>query len=157
MTNKELGELEMQKVRKEREVSAAFLQYIAGTAAFQQWEDNRVVFENTHVWNHWCSLNLFYWCIKQGDDLILVWQQLKGIPEVAELAEFAILLLGVIVNQAGNERDFSDLKIKKTWLQNHLGIPKLQKMSKASEPSHVCCHYSQIVWRSEPISDRNIK
>ena len=49
MTNEELGELEMQKAGKEREVSAAFLQYIAGTAAFQQWEDNRVVFENTHV------------------------------------------------------------------------------------------------------------
>jgi hypothetical protein len=49
MTDEEIGELEMGKVRKEREVSTAFLQYIAGTGAFQQWEENRVVFESTHV------------------------------------------------------------------------------------------------------------
>ncbi|KAH9992994.1 hypothetical protein BJV74DRAFT_877825 [Russula compacta] len=57
MTNEEISELEMQKVKKE-------------------WE---------------------------GDDLILVWEQLKLSPEVAELADLTILLLG---------------------------IPKLQKMSK---------------------------
>jgi hypothetical protein len=60
---------------------------------------------------------------------------MRTVPEVAELAEFAILLLGIVVNQAGNERDFSDLKIKKTWLRNRLGIPKLQKMSKVDIPS----------------------
>jgi hypothetical protein len=60
----------------------------------------------------------------------MVWKQLKGMTEVTELADFAILLLGIVVNQAGNERDFSDLKIKKTRLRNRLGIPKLQKMSK---------------------------
>ena len=79
-------------------------------------------------------LNSFCRYIQQGDNPILVWQQLKSIPEVAELAEFAILLLGIIVNQAGNERDFSDLKIKKARLQNRVGIPKLQKMSKVSDP-----------------------
>ena len=60
----------------------------------------------------------------------MVWQQLKSTPEVSELADLAILLLGIVVNQGGNERDFSDLKIKKTRLRNRLGIPKLQKMSK---------------------------
>jgi hypothetical protein len=60
----------------------------------------------------------------------MVWKQLLTSPEVAELADLAILLLGLVVNQAGNERDFSDLKIKKTRLRNRLGIPKLQKMSK---------------------------
>jgi hypothetical protein len=49
MTNDKLGELEMQKVKKERDVSVAFLHYLSGTGAFQQWEDNRVVFESTHV------------------------------------------------------------------------------------------------------------
>jgi hypothetical protein len=51
MTNEELGELEMRKAQKEREVSVAFLQYMAGTGVFQEWEENRTVFENTHVRN----------------------------------------------------------------------------------------------------------
>jgi hypothetical protein len=63
----------------------------------------------------------------------MVWKQLKSVQEISELAEFAILLLGIIVNQAGNERDFSDCGVKKTKLRNRLGIPKLQKMSKVSE------------------------
>lgn len=33
-------------------------------------------------------------------------------------------------NQAGNERSFSDLKIKKTRLRNRLRLPRLEKMSK---------------------------
>jgi hypothetical protein len=52
----------------------------------------------------------------QGDDPLAVWQALKDVHDVAELAEFAQLLLGLVVNQAGNERAFSDLKIKKTRL-----------------------------------------
>jgi hypothetical protein len=76
----------------------------------------------------------------------LVWEQLKHDQEVAELADFAILLLGIIVNQAGNERDFSDLKIKKTQQRNRLGLPKLQKMSKVSKRSlHLSQHFSLIV------------
>jgi hypothetical protein len=51
MTNEELGELEMRKAQKEREVSVAFLQYMSGTGVFQEWEENRAVFENTHVRN----------------------------------------------------------------------------------------------------------
>jgi hypothetical protein len=57
MSNEELGKLEMQKARKEREVSAAFLQYIAGTGIFQEWENNRVVFENIHV-RTYCHIHL---------------------------------------------------------------------------------------------------
>jgi hypothetical protein len=62
----------------------------------------------------------------------MVWKQFLNDPKVAELAKFAILLLEIVVNQAGNERVFSDLKIKKTRLRNRLGIPKLDKMSKVS-------------------------
>ncbi|KAH9964092.1 ribonuclease H-like domain-containing protein [Russula compacta] len=97
MTNEEIGELVRQKVKKEWEVSAAFLKYIAGTGTFQLWESNQDDFEKAH-----------------GDNPILVWEQLKLSPEVAELADLAILLLSLVVNQARNERDFSDLKIKKT-------------------------------------------
>ncbi|KAK0432830.1 ribonuclease H-like domain-containing protein [Armillaria borealis] len=65
-----------------------------------------------------------------GDDPNKVWENLHATPEVTELAELALLLLGMVVNQAGNERDFSDLKIKQTRLHNCLAIPKLEKMSK---------------------------
>ncbi|KAJ6607068.1 hypothetical protein B0H10DRAFT_2073320, partial [Mycena sp. CBHHK59/15] len=51
-------------------------------------------------------------------------------PDVAELADFAILLLGIVVNQGGNERDFSDWKIKRTRLRNRLSFAKTGDMSK---------------------------
>jgi hypothetical protein len=47
-----------------------------------------------------------------------------------ELASFAILLLTVVVNQAGCERLFSDLKVKQTQRRNRLGLKKLEKMTK---------------------------
>lgn len=46
------------------------------------------------------------------------------------LADFALLILGVVCNSAGNERTFSDLKIKKTRLHNHLGLQNLTRMTK---------------------------
>jgi hypothetical protein len=52
MTDEELGELEMQKEQKEREVSAAFMQYMAMNGAFEKWEEHRVTFEGIHVRNH---------------------------------------------------------------------------------------------------------
>lgn len=51
-------------------------------------------------------------------------------PSVRELADFALRLLGMSVNQAGLERNFSDLKIKKTRLRNRLKLPRLEKMAK---------------------------
>lgn len=47
-----------------------------------------------------------------------------------ELASFAILLLTVVVNQAGCECLFSDLKVKQTQRRNRLGLKKLEKMTK---------------------------
>lgn len=52
------------------------------------------------------------------------------VPSVYELADFATLLLGISVNQAGLERSFSDLKIKKTRLRNRMKLPRLEKMAK---------------------------
>jgi hypothetical protein len=62
-----------------------------------------------------------------------VWKGFLGTPAVAELADFAMLLLGMSVNQAGLERNFSDLKIKKTRLQNRLKLSKLEKMARVSQ------------------------
>jgi hypothetical protein len=44
-----VGELEMEKDHKEREVSAAFMSYMSGTGVFKEWENNRIVFESLHV------------------------------------------------------------------------------------------------------------
>jgi hypothetical protein len=41
--------LENIKVQKEKEVSAAFLQYLAVTGIFAEWEKNRSTFESIHV------------------------------------------------------------------------------------------------------------
>ncbi|PBK94194.1 hypothetical protein ARMGADRAFT_1098847 [Armillaria gallica] len=100
------------KLAKEKEVSKAFLRYMQGTGVFAQWEKNKAQFEKTH-----------------GNNPILVWEQLRGTPETAELADFAVLLLEISANPAGNELDFSVFKIKKTRLWNRLGLGKLQRMS----------------------------
>lgn len=68
--------------------------------------------------------------INQADNPIAVWQAFLKTPAVTELANFAILLLSVSVNQAGLERNFSDLKIKKTDRRNRIKLPWLEKMAK---------------------------
>ena len=50
----------------------------------------------------------------QGGSPIPVWEALRSMPGISELAGFAILLLLIVVNQAGCERVFSDLKVKQT-------------------------------------------
>ncbi|KAF8881821.1 hypothetical protein CPB84DRAFT_1871987 [Gymnopilus junonius] len=58
-----------------------------------------------------------------------MWKSLLR-TSIAELADFMLLLLGLSINQAGLEHNFSNLKIKKTRLQNHLKLPRLEKMVK---------------------------
>jgi len=50
----------------------------------------------------------------------------------SELSEFAITLLEIVVNQAGCEHLFSDLKVKQAACHNRLNIPKFEKMTKVS-------------------------
>ena len=50
--------------------------------------------------------------------------------EVAKLASFAILLLKIIVNQAGCEQTFSNLEIKQAQCRNCLVLTKLAKLTK---------------------------
>jgi hypothetical protein len=61
-----------------------------------------------------------------------MWKAFQTTPAVCELADFALLLLGMSVNQAGVEHNFSDLKIKKTRLRNRLKLLRLEKMAKVS-------------------------
>ncbi|KAJ7936290.1 Carboxylesterase family-domain-containing protein [Mycena leptocephala] len=67
---------------------------------------------------------------QEPDDPKSMWEQMKTFPSTSQLANFALLLLDLVANQASNERSFSDLKIKKTRLRNRLGTKKLEKMSK---------------------------
>ncbi|KAJ7018009.1 ribonuclease H-like domain-containing protein [Mycena alexandri] len=100
---------------REHELSTSFMQYMAGTGPFQAWRANKEQFQTQHP-----------------DEPHLVWENFKATDGVKELARFAILLLGLVVNQASTERTFSDCKIKKTRLRNRLGTVKLGKMSKVT-------------------------
>ena len=66
----------------------------------------------------------------QGKDPFAFWNAYQGCGEVAELANFTIRLLKVVVHQAGVDRLFSDLKIKQTQWRCHLKLEKLDKMAK---------------------------
>ncbi|KAJ7157779.1 hypothetical protein C8R46DRAFT_1039997 [Mycena filopes] len=97
----------------EKAVSTAFMHYLQGTGDFASWKEHKQSFQEQHP-----------------DEPKLMWEQMKSCPATKALANFALLLLDLIANQASNERNFSDLKIKKTALRNHLGTKKLEKMSK---------------------------
>ena len=71
----------------------------------------------------------------QGDNPIKVWGSLWGMGDFADLVDFAILILSIVVNQGATERSFSDLKIKKTQHWNRLKLPQLEKMSKVRIPN----------------------
>ncbi|KAK6983944.1 ribonuclease H-like domain-containing protein [Favolaschia claudopus] len=105
----------LQKAQKETAVSSAFLQYLGdeNSQHFSYFYDQRDEFQKLH-----------------GDNPVLVWKQFLAVPEVRELADFAILILGIVVNSGGTERVFSDLKIKRTRLRNRLTFAKTEKMSK---------------------------
>ncbi|KAF7333164.1 DUF659 domain-containing protein [Mycena venus] len=115
LSEEEKIQLQSNKKHHEGQVSKAFLQYLSSTGPFAPWEKTR---------NHFETVN--------GNDPILVWQQYLPNPDLHELADFAILLLGLSINQGGNERDFSDFKIKKTRLRNRLGTKKIGADIRAS-------------------------
>lgn len=72
-----------------------------------------------HIWN-------------QERDPNRAWAAFGSITGIAELAKFAVILLKIVVNQAGCECVFSDMKIKQTQCHNHLCLEKLEKMKKVS-------------------------
>ncbi|KAF9461681.1 hypothetical protein BDZ94DRAFT_1263077, partial [Collybia nuda] len=78
------------KSYKERMLSQAFMNYLAGSGPFANWEAERAGFEEI-----------------MGKDPIFVWKAFRGSDNTKELASFAITLLTIVVNQAGCERLFS--------------------------------------------------
>jgi hypothetical protein len=49
---------------------------------------------------------------------------------VAELANFSLMLLYLVVNQAGLERSYSDFSNKKNKKRNRLGLTKMVRQNK---------------------------
>ncbi|KAJ6619379.1 ribonuclease H-like domain-containing protein [Mycena sp. CBHHK59/15] len=97
---------------KEAQVSKVFVQYLAGRADFgdfdgKEWEE-----------------------IHENVDPVMVWQALAGSSDIMELACFAIIILQVVVNQAGCERTFSWTKIEQSDHRVRLGLPKIEKRTK---------------------------
>jgi hypothetical protein len=120
------------RLRKEKEVSESFLSYLSLTGDFEDWEKNKEVFQRMNVSlgiNHTQNVKAHR---LQGDNPIVMWRAFLTTPNICELADFAILFLSMSVKQAGLERSFSDLKIKKSRLRNRLKVPKLEKMAKVS-------------------------
>ncbi|KAJ7779844.1 ribonuclease H-like domain-containing protein [Mycena metata] len=99
-----------EKAEKDKELSKAFMQYLAGTGDFADLNDWEEIEGNT--------------------DPILAWEALADSRHLAELANFAILILKIVVNQAGCERTFSRTKIEQTDHRNRLGLDKMDKRTK---------------------------
>jgi hypothetical protein len=102
------------RTSKDRAVSTAIIQHLVSTGPFAGWKEEQAEFEILMVSCHVHIFIVIPDVSKQKKDPIAVWTAFKSIPEVAELAKFAITLLKIVVNQAGCERAFSDLKIKQT-------------------------------------------
>ena len=77
------------------------------------------------------------WQSLQAKCPLEAWGLFIGNPELAELANFAQLLLWIVVNQAGCEWLFSDLKNKQSDKRTCLGLEKLEKMAKVSSKGFI--------------------
>ncbi|KAJ3734617.1 ribonuclease H-like domain-containing protein [Lentinula guzmanii] len=103
------------QTEKERQLSKAVLHYLSGTGSFADWKAERADFEET-----------------MGQDPITVWKAYEGVAEIKELVELALLILKIVVNQAGCERLFSLLGIIQTARRNRMKNTKLKKVAKVS-------------------------
>jgi hypothetical protein len=89
---------------KEKAVSTAFFQYLVTTGIFKEFVANKDAFKSSLV----CSSFLFQILgtnisSTQGGSSILIWEALRSMPGISELAGFMILLLLIVMNQAGCE------------------------------------------------------
>ncbi|KAJ3732253.1 hypothetical protein DFJ43DRAFT_1154609 [Lentinula guzmanii] len=98
------------------EFSAAFLHYCSSTGPFKDWDQLKADFEKIH-----------------NDNPIIFWESMKADREVSELADFALTVLQMVLNTAGNERQFSKVKIRKDRLRNRLQSMKLEQSIKIVE------------------------
>ncbi|KAE9399834.1 hypothetical protein BT96DRAFT_939144 [Gymnopus androsaceus JB14] len=66
----------------------------------------------------------------KNEDPIIFWKSMKTNGAIEELANFALLILGNVMNTAGNEWQFSKVKICKDRLHNWLQLKKLKQSIK---------------------------
>ncbi|KAJ7105348.1 ribonuclease H-like domain-containing protein, partial [Mycena epipterygia] len=104
-----------EKKTKEAAVSKAFMQYLSGTGDFVDFD----VEEWKELYDH-----------QENEDPIAVWEALADSGLVSELAQFAIVILHIVANQAGCERTFSRTKIEQADHRNRLGLEKIDKRTK---------------------------
>ncbi|KAJ7642481.1 ribonuclease H-like domain-containing protein [Mycena polygramma] len=103
--------------RAAQRLNTAFTQYLSGTGPFASWFAKN----STHKASY----------LEVNDENPLVfWQMLESNAEVATLAKFALMLLHLVVNQAGLERWFSDFSNKKNKKRNRLGLTKMAQQAK---------------------------
>ncbi|KAJ7864016.1 ribonuclease H-like domain-containing protein [Mycena leptocephala] len=103
---------------KEAQVSKAFVQYLKNTGDFVDF--------NPTEWEE----------IHESTDPVMAWEALAGSKHIAELAQFAIIILQVVANQAGCERTFSRTKIEQSNHRVRLGLPKIEKRTKIRAEIH---------------------
>ncbi|KAJ6628155.1 ribonuclease H-like domain-containing protein [Mycena sp. CBHHK59/15] len=97
---------------KEGQVSKAFVQYLSGSGDFRDF--------NAKEWEE----------IHESTDPVMVWEALAGSSHITELAQFAIIILQIVANQAGCERTFSRTKIEQSDHRVRLGLDKIEKRTK---------------------------
>ncbi|KAJ6579862.1 hypothetical protein B0H10DRAFT_2235560 [Mycena sp. CBHHK59/15] len=104
--------VDFKRIAKENTVSKAFMQYLARTGDFEDFnaKDWESLYENT--------------------DPIEVWEALVDSAHLAELARFAIIILNIVANQAGCERTFLRTKVEQADHHNRLGLEKTDKRTK---------------------------
>ncbi|KAJ7122587.1 ribonuclease H-like domain-containing protein [Mycena crocata] len=113
MSNPENTDAEEEKIEKEAELTKAMFEYLSHTGKFQGWAAGC----------DWYRENI-------GTDPIAVW---KGLAQsIPELATFALTILLVVVNQAGCERVFSDVKNTESPRRSRTGVAKLEKITKVN-------------------------
>ncbi|KAK7015050.1 hypothetical protein R3P38DRAFT_2787161 [Favolaschia claudopus] len=131
-----------QKSQKETMVSSAFLQYLG---------------ENSQHFSPFYDQCDEFWKL-HGDNPVLVWRQFLPVPEIWELVDFAILILGIVVNSDGTERVFSDLKIKRARLRNRLSFKKRRRCQRYVGTSIQAEHLAEGLRKQrEPRKNHDVK
>jgi hypothetical protein len=132
------NESPQQRVANERSVSQLMFEYLSCTGSFQGWADARDEFEETNVGFSFLSVLLTLLIIPsvKGKDPIRVWTALA--QSTGELSRFAVMILKVVVNQAGCERVFSDVGNIESPRRSRTALAKLEKITKACSIACIC-------------------
>ncbi|KAJ7504639.1 ribonuclease H-like domain-containing protein [Mycena galericulata] len=136
-TTAEQDDFDAQLKETAQMINTAFMQYLSETGPFESWfakdSPQRASYDELHVrYVPLRILNPSSHVETQGDDPIPFWDMLRTNKAVLQLADFALLLLYLVVNQAGLERWFSDFSNKKNKKRNRLGLKKMGQQAKVT-------------------------